>query len=54
MTLFNLFAASASIPNYGSAIFILSLQTFKTNLPKMWLGVSDSVTVGEPIIFKNC
>jgi hypothetical protein len=50
---FNLFAALASIPNYGSAIFILSFQTFKTNLPEMRLGISDSVTLGEPIRTKN-
>jgi hypothetical protein len=38
---FNLIPALASVPNYGFAILVLSLQTFKTHLPKMWLGVPD-------------
>jgi len=42
---FNLFPASAFVPNHGFGIFILSLQTFKTNLPQMRLGISGSVAL---------
>jgi hypothetical protein len=48
---FNLFPALAFVPNYGFAIPILSFQTFKTDLPQMWLGVSNSVTLmKKPIL----